>query len=231
MEQIIIAMIYLYPGALVDILRRTFFKRTYCDEETSDGARTAKHFVYSTIISVFSLLIYGLLIGQRVATFEDIRTALSSMTGILLFLGVSLAMTAAFAVGLEALEEGYAKLQSIKTGQEENRKICHSVDSWHTLVYGKEFEETRSALALRIRKGEKEQIGICYSLPGTFEEGIILFRTEETEKALKKNEADALLFGPVAVYYDTKTETFVEFYNAAKLIEKINEKDKKDSLV
>lgn len=231
MEQIIIAMIYLYPGALVDILRRAFFKRTYCDEETSDGARTAKHFVYSTIISVFSLLIYGLLIGQRVATFEDIRTALSSMTGILLFLGVSLAMTAAFAVGLEALEEGYAKLQSIKTDQEENRKICRSVDSWHTLVYGKEFEETRSALALRIRKGEKEQIGICYSLPGTFEEGIILFRTEETEKALKKNEADALLFGPVAVYYDTKTETFVEFYNAAKLIEKINEKDKKDSLV
>lgn len=52
MEQIIIAMIYLYPGALVDILRRAFFKRTYCDEETSDGARTAKHFVYSTIISV-----------------------------------------------------------------------------------------------------------------------------------------------------------------------------------
>lgn len=68
-------------------------------------------------------------------------------------------------------------------------------------------------------------------MPGTFEEGIILFRTKETEEALKKNEDDALLFGPVAVYYDTKTETFVEFYNAAKLIEKINEKDKKESLV
>ena len=59
MEQMIIAMIYLYPGALVDILRRVFFKRTYRDEETSDSTRAAKHFVFSTMISVASLLIYG----------------------------------------------------------------------------------------------------------------------------------------------------------------------------
>ena len=39
MEQMIIAMIYLYPGALVDILRRVFFKRTYRDEETSDSTQ------------------------------------------------------------------------------------------------------------------------------------------------------------------------------------------------
>ena len=56
MEQMIIAMIYLYPGALVDILRRGLFKRTYRDEETSDSTRAAKHFVFSTMISVASLL-------------------------------------------------------------------------------------------------------------------------------------------------------------------------------
>lgn len=231
MEQMIIAMIYLYPGALVDILRRVFFKRTYRDEETSDSTRAAKHFVFSTMISVASLLIYGRLAGKSVANPADLLNTFSATMEIPRFFLISLGMTVLFSCALEGLEEGYAKLRSIKTAQEENRKICRSVDSWHTLVYGKEFEETRSALALRIRKGEKEQIGICYSLPGTFEEGIILFRTKETEEALKKNEDDALLFGPVAVYYDTKTETFVEFYNAAKLIEKINEKDKKESLV
>ncbi|MFR6027571.1 MAG: hypothetical protein ACLUMK_13890 [Christensenellales bacterium] len=57
MEQMIIAMIYLYPSALVDILRRVFLsvpigtkKQTTAHEQQSA--------VFSTMISV-GLLIYG----------------------------------------------------------------------------------------------------------------------------------------------------------------------------
>ena len=157
MEQMIIAMIYLYPGALVDILRRVFFKRTYRDEETSDSTRAAKHFVFSTMISVASLLIYGRLAGKSVANPADLLNTFSATMEIPRFFLISLGMTVLFSCALEGLEEGYAKLRSLRLKETEQMKIDRSADTWHTLVYSKDFEYARSALVLRIKSGAGEQ--------------------------------------------------------------------------
>ena len=126
MEQMIIAMIYLYPGALVDILRRVFFKRTYRDEETSDSTRAAKHFVFSTMISVASLLIYGRLAGKSVANPADLLNTFSATMEIPRFFLISLGMTVLFSCALEGLEEGYAKLRSLRLKETEQMKIDRS---------------------------------------------------------------------------------------------------------
>lgn len=228
MEQIIIAMIYLYPGALVDILRRAFFKRTYRDEETSDSTRAAKHFVFSTIISVVSLLIYGRLAGKSVANPTDLLSAFSATMEIPRFFLISLIVTGIFSCVLEGLEEGWAKLKSLRLEKTEKMKIKRSADTWHTLVYDKDFENARSALVLRIKSGAGEQAGICYSLPERFEDGIALIWTPETQEAFKHDEEAVddkkLIFGPVGVYCDPKTGIIVEFFEARKLFEQIQEK-------
>lgn len=229
MEQMIIAMIYLYPGALVDILRRVFFKRTYRDEETSDSTRAAKHFVFSTMISVASLLIYGRLAGKSVANPADLLNTFSATMEIPRFFLISLSMTVLFSCALERLEEGYAKLRSLRLKETEQMKIDRSADTWHTLVYSKDFEYTRSALVLRIKSGVGEQVGICYSLPDNLEDGIALMWSPETRAAFKHDEETAddnekLLFGPVVVYCDPKTGIIVEFFEAQKLFDQIQEK-------
>lgn len=96
MEQMIIAMIYLYPGALVDILRRVFFKRTYRDKETSDSTRAAKHFVFSTMISVASLLIYGRLGREKRCQPGGSAEYIFSHDGDSAFFLISLSMTVLF---------------------------------------------------------------------------------------------------------------------------------------
>ena len=226
MEQMIIAMIYLYPGALVDILRRVFFKRTYRDEETSDSTRAAKHFVFSTMISVASLLIYGRLAGKSVANPADLLNTFSATMEIPRFFLISLGMTVLFSCALEGLEEGYAKLRSLRLKETEQMKIDRSADTWHTLVYSKDFEYARSALVLRIKSGAGEQVGICYSLPDNLEDGIALMWSPETRAAFTHDEATAaddekLLFGPVVIYCDPKTGINVEFFEAQKLFDQI----------
>lgn len=229
MEQMIIAMIYLYPGALVDILRRVFFKRTYRDEETSDSTRAAKHFVFSTMISVASLLIYGRLAGKSVANPADLLNTFSATMEIPRFFLISLGMTVLFSCALEGLEEGYAKLRSLRLKETEQMKIDRSADTWHTLVYSKDFEYARSALVLRIKSGAGEQVGICYSLPDNLEDGIALMWSPETRMAFKHDEETAaddekLLFGPVVIYCDPKTGINVEFFEAQKLFDQIQAK-------
>lgn len=64
-------------------------------------------------------------------------------------------------------------------------------DTWHTLVYSKDFEYTRSALVLRIKSGVGEQVGICYSLPDNLEDGIALMWSPETRAAFKHDEETA----------------------------------------
>lgn len=226
MEQMIIAMIYLYPGALVDILRRVFFKRTYRDEETSDSTRAAKHFVFSTMISVASLLIYGRLAGKSVANPADLLNTFSATMEIPRFFLISLGMTVLFSCALEGLEEGYAKLRSLRLKETEQMKIDRSADTWHTLVYSKDFKYARSALVLRIKSGAGEQVGICYSLPDNLEDGIALMWSPETCAAFKHDEETAaddekLLFGPVVIYCDPKTGINVEFFEAQKLFDQI----------
>lgn len=229
MEQMIIAMIYLYPGALVDILRRVFFKRTYRDEETSDSTRAAKHFVFSTMISVASLLIYGRLAGKSVANPADLLNTFSATMEIPRFFLISLGMTVLFSCALEGLEEGYAKLRSLRLKETEQMKIDRSADTWHTLVYSKDFEYARSALVLRIKSGAGEQVGICYSLPDNLEDGIALMWSPETRAAFKHDEEtvaddEKLLFGPVVIYCDPKTGINVEFFEAQKLFDQIQAK-------
>lgn len=181
------------------------------------------------MISVASLLIYGRLAGKSVANPADLLNTFSATMEIPRFFLISLSMTVLFSCALEGLEEGYAKLRSLRLKETEKMKIDRSADTWHTLVYSKDFEYARSALVLRIKSGAGEQVGICYSLPDNLEDGIALMWSPETRAAFKHDEETAddnekLLFGPVVVYCDPKTGIIVEFFEAQKLFDQIQEK-------
>ena len=157
------------------------------------------------MISVASLLIYGRLAGKSVANPADLLNTFSATMEIPRFFLISLGMTVLVSCALEGLEEGYAKLRSLRLKETEQMKIDRSADTWHTLVYSKDFEYARSALVLRIKSGAGEQVGICYSLPDNLEDGIALMWSPETRTAFKHDEETAaddekLLFGPVVIY-------------------------------
>lgn len=224
MEQIIIAMIYLYPGALVDIIRRKLFSRTYADEETSDSGRTAKYFIFSTVISVISLLVYGRLSGKSIANSEDIKSAFSATMEIPCFFLISLIVTILFSFFLEGMKILWGQIRSGYLKKTEKMTVNRSSDAWHEIVYGETLREIRGMLVLKTIQNEHEEMGACFYLPDTFENGIALMKQNEVAEALKhdKQEEDdskKIIYGPIITYCDTKTGTIVEIYNGERIFQ------------
>lgn len=223
MESIIVAMLYLYPGALVDVIRHRFFKRTFRDEELNESARVAKYFVFSTVISVFSLLAYAALYEKSVANPDDILKSLSGTMEIPKYFVISLLMTVVF-VALIRLGNGMLeKIKSCQLEKTDGLVISPSVDAWHELTCGKGLEGIWGYLVLRIICGDHETTGFSYYLPERFQDGVAVIHQEIVADAFQKdsgkaiNDPDRLIYGPVAAYFDTETGTTVEFYNGYNL--------------
>lgn len=231
MENIIIAMLYLYPGAIVDVIRKTFFRRTFREPDMNESMNTARYFVASTIISVVSLVVYAMLFRKSVANPQDIQKSLTGTMEIPKYFVVSFAVTVAYAIFLQAVGWMIAKVKSRWLKETESTKISPSVDAWHELVYGDDLKEIRGYLVLRISQGGQTVCGFSYFLPEFFEDGIALIRQEEVKAAFirdqenemmdqtreNREKPERLIHGPVAAYYDPKTGTAVEFFNGYSL--------------
>ncbi len=227
MGDIIVAMMYLYPGALVDVIRKTVFKHTFHDDELNESARVAKYFMFSTMISVASLLIYGKYFEKSVANQADILKALGGTMEIPKYFGVSLIVTALFTFGLEGVKELVKWARNRYWKKTDDAMINRTTNAWYDLVYGDGLKGYRGSLVLKIRNSDKDETcGFCYYLPDEFKDGISLVWQEEVKAAFDKDAAECvskdvydesrLIKGPMASYYDIETGTTIEFYDATK---------------
>lgn len=224
MEEIIIAMLYLYPGAMVDVIRHRFFKRSFRDDEVNESTRIAKYFFFSTVISVVSLIWYAARYNKSVANPADIVSALTGTMEIPKYFVISLIVTLLFTGGLWIVN--WALLQFSTLLSQEDVVISDSVDAWHEIVYGDALKDSKGYLILRVTNGGKPQMGFSYFLPERFSDGIILIRQEEVAAALERDKqkpADEPLeiFGPIATYCDAGTGATVEFFDGYFLSKKL----------
>ncbi|MBR5302926.1 MAG: hypothetical protein IKU38_08835 [Clostridia bacterium] len=222
MEDIIIGMLYLYPGALVDLIRKTFFKRVFRDDDLNESTRIAKYFWFSTFITVAALLIYADCSNNSVANPEDIKKALSGTMEIPKYFGISFCVTVAFTFLLEGVKALWSGIRSLCKKKREGTVVSRSVTAWHELICGKGLKEYRGNLVLKIKNGGEEKVGFFYFLPDEFKDGISLIYQPEVEEAFTKDEGkdpydeSRLIKGPVALYYDPESGTTVEFYDGTK---------------
>lgn len=221
MENVIIAMLYLYPGALVDRCRKVMFHRTYRKEDEGENASLAKYFVYSTVISTITLVLYGFFWTDHATIQGAALPVFDQPWDISKYFAFSLLVMVLFSIFVEKALDAKNWFESKWSRKSEGVVITRSVDAWHELVFGDDFKEVRGALILKIRHGEREEVGFSYYLPERFEDGVALIRTKQVEEAFQKDqgaeEAERLIFGPVAIYCDSRSDTTVEFYNGNKL--------------
>ena len=64
--ELILVLIYIFPGALVDVFDRTFLSKRYKEDPSSNFEKASRYFGYSVIISTFALFIFGAVNGDGV---------------------------------------------------------------------------------------------------------------------------------------------------------------------
>lgn len=228
MEEIIIAMLFLYPGALIDVFDKRFFPRHHKESVMSDSTRVAKYFVYSVFISVFSLLIYAHLTGRGVSNINAIQDSLAGTMEIPKYFGVSLICTILFTLILRVIDSWFLQLRSLYKHSIEGTTLINATDVWHEIVRGSDLKEIRSCMIAKIENGTSIRAGFLQYMPDDFEEGLGLTASQlvmdqlECEKGLEPSSDKCYIGPPWLSYYDTKTGAFVDIYDGRRLHEYLN---------
>lgn len=224
MEEIVISMLFLYPGALVDVISKNLYKYSYCEDETSEAAHIARYFMTSVLITIASILLYARIRGRSVATLTDIVAALTGIGELMWYTVISLVCTIATAVVFRLVAILANRLISWINRKWEGTSIRDAVDAWHEIIYGEDMKSFRDQTIMRIRMGGEEEAGFVKYWPESLSEGIIL-----TQQVLVKaffdydeNEEDCnkkFIGDPWVALIDSEHGAIIEIYDGRTLYE------------
>lgn len=218
MEKIIIAILFLYPGAIVDILYANFAPSTFEDSTPNGTSRTAKYAAYSIAISLAAIRGYSFFFHADMSSMTAILDTLSSPAALGRYFLVSLASTGLFAL----CWHWFCRVISCFIGAAARQSQSHCTGAWQDIMESERHRAYRPFCIVRIRSGSGEQMGFCDYLPEQFERGFHLRETETVMQTFERdqkmeNRGDRYIEEPYACYYDSRSNTFVELYDGEKL--------------
>ncbi len=229
MEEIIISLLFLYPGALIEMLYDRYAKYSYRRTDTDSKAKVAEYFLNSVIVTIITILVYRCLAKQDVHTFKELVQVLSSFGEALLYFVLSLAFTGIYAfvryhiMGMAPRLAGSSVLSEKVNGLEE----IGSVNSWRDIIFGPQSKDVLQHCILRIQVGDQVVAGFAECLPVDFERGITLTQTVFVQELLEKEKDKPLderfIGNPYFTYFDSPTGTRVEFFDGSELFSYLEE--------
>ena len=236
MQEIIISMLFLYPGAMVDVFEKYFFKYSYRQDESGEVAHLARYFAYSVVITIASIFIFAHFRQKSVANLEDIASALNGMIELGWYAGISLFASLMFTLLFHALNKLFVAINSRITEKTEGLKVINASDTWHELAYGVSMAEYRDAAIIRIKNDKEERIGFVKVWPERYEDGILLTQTDivkeyfDYDREISLDQQDKMFIGsPLYTMFDAKTASFIEIYDGRKLYAYLFPEDKEES--
>lgn len=223
MEEVLVSLLFIYPGALIEIFYRAFAKYGYKEEESNDQIKIGEYFLYSAIVFVLSLIIYQCISGRWFKTADEVFSEFNNLLSALGYLLLSLVVTGLVAYarydlsGMNPSDDGGLLGESIN-----GCKAAGSVNAWREIIYGSDFKDVLAPCIVRIRMGDIIETGFVHYFPDDFEKGIILVQSAYVKQQFEIEEncsPDHIIIGdPYVVYVDPASNVIVEFYPGQKLM-------------
>lgn len=215
--ELILVLIYIFPGALVDVFDRTFLSKSYKEDPSSNFEKASRYFGYSVIISTFALFIFGAVNGDGVYNLSEIANSLDGTFKIAGFAMMSLLSTILFVFAKRWLNLLWLWLRNRVYKHQGRSERTDSKNAWIELIECDAIKKIETNTILRITPSDKQSIaGFVFLLPREYDDGIVLTRTEEVSKQLNaesKKTAPVIIGEPLAMHFDTKTGSLIEFFD------------------
>lgn len=222
MNEIVTGVLFIYPGAIIEILYRRYAKYGYKEDTRAEPIRLAELFLYSVVVTVFSVLLLKVFGGVKVDTLSGLVFELNRFSTLIKYLLLSIALTIIVAwiryqiSGMNPDHEDAADQKPVN-----GCRVVGAANAWRDLIYGLMLEDILEHCILRISCGDQVTAGFAAYLPTDFEQGIELVQTAFVQKVFE-SEANCVpdkryIGDPHAVYIDPPTRAKVEFFDGKKL--------------
>lgn len=222
MNEIVTGVLFIYPGALIEILYRRYAKYGYKEDTRAEPIHMAELFFYSAVITIFSVLLLRVFGGVKVDTLSSLVFELNRFSTLIQYLILSVTLTIFVAwiryeiSGMDPEHEEAVDQQRVN-----GCRVVGAANTWRDLIYGPLLQDILEHCILRISCGGQVTAGFAAYIPTDFEQGIELVQTAFVEKRFKEEENWTLeqcnIGEPYAVYIDTPTGIKVEFFDGREL--------------
>lgn len=222
MEDIVIGVLFIYPGAIIELMYRRYAKYGYKEEGHAEPIKLAELFLNSVIVTILTVFLLRILGFIEVDSLGSLVFELSRFRSLMQYLIMSIVVTSAVAwirykfSGMDPSGDGPMDQKCVN-----GCRIAGSAGGWRELIYGPTLQDILEHCILRVTTSSGVSAGFALYLPDDFEKGIPLVQTAFVERMLREEaewEPDQRYIGePYAVYLDPATGTKVEFLDGKEL--------------
>ena len=227
MEDIIVSLLFVYPGAAIELFYRWRAKYSYKEEARSEPIMLAELFIQSAIVTVLTILSMQFFTGLQIGSLSMLIIHLNHFRTMSQYLILSVVMTALV---------GWLRYKIAGMGPDEagigdreinGCRVVSSVNAWRELMFGNDLANILEHCIVRISCGGESVAGFVTCFPTDFEKGISLTQTDFVETQLKREECwepeQRNIGSPHTVYIDPVTGSKVEFFDGAELYNYLNQ--------
>lgn len=222
MNEIVTGVLFIYPGAIIEILYRRYAKYGYKEDARAEPIRLAELFLYSVVVTISSVLLLKVFGGIKVETLSSLVFELNRFSTLIQYLILSFMLTIFVAwiryqiSGMNPEHEDAADQKPVN-----GCRVVGAANAWRDLIYGPMLQDILEHCILRISCGDQVTAGFAAYLPTDFEQGFELTYTSYVQKQFEMEVGYApderYIHDPQAVYIDPPTGIKVEFFNGNEL--------------
>ena len=190
MEDIVIGVLFVYPGAIIELIYRRYAKYGYKEEEHAESLKVAELFLNSAIVTILTILLFQFFTGTQVDTLSSLIFELNRFESLTQYLILSVAVTCIYAwirykaCGMDPNTDGPVDQMKVN-----GCRVAGSVNTWRELIYGPDLSEILEHCILRITTSEGTVSGFATYLPDDFEKGFSLEQTAFVKARFEEEES------------------------------------------
>lgn len=227
-----LSMLLIYPGALVDSLLRKFVFNKFTDKNIPETRRLARYFVFSTMISTFSLFLFSLFITGAMGSLAETISLIKTDWNILLYLVITLVSTLLFTAiywhGRKPINRLFNQYLLVNKGI----TLDDTHNLWASIIEDKDIDNANLIACIK-KEGEIVTVGWLKTLPSDIEQEpalilswtkhfIDIFNEEDANKALK------IIGSPKVEYLHLASGFVIMLYDGTKYYETVTRKASAD---
>ena len=224
MEDIVVGVLFIYPGAIIELLYRRYAKYGYKEESHAEPIKLAELFLNSAIVTILTVILLPVFSNIEVDSLSSLVFELNRFGSLIQYLILSILVTC-FVAGVRYKVSGMDPAGDGPLDQDRVNgcQVAGSANTWRELIYGPALKDILEHCILRITTSNGIAAGFATYLPDDFEKGISLEQTAFVEKQFDEEATwephQRNIGDPYAVYVDSATGTKVEFFDGKELYE------------
>ncbi|MBR3740228.1 MAG: hypothetical protein IKN04_07155 [Clostridia bacterium] len=201
MENIIIAILFTYPGAFAEFVYTYFAKDRDFYKKPEEYFRIARVFFLSAFITLLSLLLIGFMTGRQL-TVENAAAFLGKGNNALFYTFISCAISAAIGFTWFAARVGLEKAENRRNTKHGKAMNGPRKQVWMSMMEDPDTPQTGYVIEIR-KNGELAQCGLAYHVPDDLREdtGFALMHCGLVKEYMDNPEYD-LISAPLVSYID-----------------------------